>query len=485
MKNIAQKLAEYSHALKYKDLPDDVIHEVKRRVIDSLGCAIGAFDSEPVKIARQIAQNAATPHPAPLPQRERGLRGFSGRERGERAATIFGTDIKTLPDLAAFANGVAIRYLDYNDTYLSKEPAHPSDNISACLAVAEAFNKSGRDLITAIALAYEVQCRLCDAASLRQRGWDHVTYGAFSSTLAAAKLMNLNIEKTVHALGLAGVANIALRQTRVGELSMWKGCAFANTARNAVFAVMLAKNGMTGPAPIFEGEKGFMKLVSGSFELEGFGGKKRPFKILDTYIKFYPAEYHSQSAIQAALQLRKKIVAQGFSLARDIKSIEIKTFNAAYEIIGSGPERWNPKTRETADHSLPYCVAVALMDGEVGLKQFAERRIKSPGLHRLIQKVGIVRDRELNRQYPEAMPNLIRIITKDDRQFSNKVTYPKGHPKNPMTDKEVEEKFKTLAKGLVSARDVDKILSILWTLEELKNLRKLFPTLSTGERGKG
>ena len=466
MNTIAKKLAEYAHNLKYDDLPRDVVHEVKRRAIDSLGCAIGAFNSKPFRIASKITTDLN-----PQPSRPSKKRGSSFQ------ATILGTNIKTAPDLAAFANGVAIRYLDYNDTYLSKEPAHPSDNISACLAVAEAEKKSGKDLITAIALAYEIQCRLCDAASLRARGWDHVTYGAFSATLGAAKLMNLSMEKTIHALGLAGAANIALRQTRVGELSMWKGCAFANSARNAVFAAMLARHGMTGPAPIFEGEKGFIKQVSGTLNLEAFGGKKRPFKILDTYIKFYPAEYHSQSAIEAALSLRREIVAQGLSLERDIKSIEIKTFDAAYEIIGSGPERWNPKTRETADHSLPYCVAVAFVDGKVGLEQFSERRIKDPKLHSLIQKVRVVRNRGLTAQYPEAMPNIIKIITKDGRQFLKKVAYPKGHPKNSMTDKEVEEKFKSLAKGHVSPKDTDKMLNRLWRLEKIIFLNKFFNNL--------
>ena len=452
---IAHMLAEYAGKLKYTDLPEDVVHEVKRRVIDSIGCAIGALNSEPAKIARKIASLT------------------------KGSSSIIGTNLKTSPDLAAFANGVAIRYLDYNDTYLAKEPAHPSDNISACLAVAEDENKSGKDLITAIVLAYEIQCRLCDAASLRQRGWDHVTYGAFSSALAAAKLMGLSVEKTVHALGLAGVANIALRQTRVGELSMWKGCAFANTARNAVFAVMLAKNGMTGPAPIFEGEKGFMKLVSGLLKLEKFGspakrgGRTKPFKILDTYIKFYPAEYHSQSAIEAAIELRKEILSQGISLERDIKSIYIKTFDAAYEIIGSGSERWNPKTRETADHSLPYCVAVALIDGEVGLSQFTEKRIKDKKLHNLMQKVEVTEDEELTSQYPEAMPNLIEIATKGGRQFSRKIMYPKGHPKNPMTDNEVEEKFRRLTKGFFSANNINAILSRLWLLEDVKGVKEL------------
>jgi 2-methylcitrate dehydratase len=450
MTTLAERLAEYINSLHYEDLPKEVAHEVKRRVIDSIGCAFGAYHSKPVKIAREVA----------------------GLTEASYGATILGTKKRTSPELAAFVNGTMVRYLDYNDTYLSKEPAHPSDNISTALSVAEAENVSGKDLITAIVIGYEIQCRLCDAASLRHRGWDHVTYGAFSSGLVAAKLMNLNFEQTVHTLGLSGVANIALRQTRVGELSMWKGCAFANTARNAVFAAILAKHGITGPAPIFEGEKGFMKLVSGSFELKGFGGKGSPFKILDTYIKFYPAEYHGQSAIEAAIRLKDEI--------RDIEtieSIEVKTFDACYEIIGSGAEKWNPQTRETADHSLPYCIAVALVDGEIGLEQFSEERIKDPLLHKLMGKIKISRDENLNRQYPEAMPNLIEVITKDGRRFSKNIAYPKGHPKNPMTDKEVEEKFGTMAAAALSHKQIDIILDKLWHLEDIKDVGEIMSSL--------
>ncbi|MBI3878085.1 MAG: MmgE/PrpD family protein, partial [Verrucomicrobia bacterium] len=210
MKTLAERIADYAVGLKFEHLPADVVHEVKRRVVDSLGCALGAWEAEPCIIVRRIASS------------------FSAM----RGATLFGTRHKAPPDWAAFANGCLVRNLDYNDTYLSKEPAHPSDNIPPALAVAEAEGASGRELITAIALAYEVQCRLCDAASLRSRGWDHVTYGAFSSALAAAKLMRLDRERTRHALGIAGVASAALRQSRVGELSHWKGCAFANAARH-------------------------------------------------------------------------------------------------------------------------------------------------------------------------------------------------------------------------------------------------------------
>ncbi len=244
---LAQRFAAYATSLRFVDLPADVVHEVKRRVIDSLGCALGAWSAEPAMIARRVAS------------------GFSAT----RGATLWGTRHIAPPDWAAFANGVLVRYLDYNDTYLSKEPAHPSDNIPAAIAVAESAGSSGADLIAAIVAAYEVQCRLCDARSIRAIGWDHVTYGCFSTAVAASKLMKLDVERTRHAIGIAGVSSAALRQTRVGELSHWKGCAFANAARQGIYAAMLAREGMTGPAPIFEGTMGFEKLVSGPLPIEG------------------------------------------------------------------------------------------------------------------------------------------------------------------------------------------------------------------------
>src|SRR2546426_315515 len=341
---LAHQLADYACALRFTDFLPAVVREVKRRVIDLLGCALGAWDEEPCVIARKVASN------------------FSAKQ----GSTIIGTNHKAPPDWTAFANGCAIRYFDYNDTYLSKEPAHPSDNISAALAIAESVGTNGPELITAIALAYEVQCRFCDAASIRARGWDHVTYGAFSTALASAKLMSLDPKKTRHAVNIAGVAGTAMRQARVGELSHWKGVAFATAARHGVYAALLAREGMTGPAPIFEGEKGFEKLVSGplnDFKLPtvASGLSREDFMISKTSIKFWPAEYHGQSAIEAALNLRDQI-----GDLSEIESILIESHDAAVDIIGSEPEKWRPATRETADHSLAYLVAVPLVHSEGG-----------------------------------------------------------------------------------------------------------------------
>ncbi|MFQ5965841.1 MAG: MmgE/PrpD family protein [Candidatus Scalinduaceae bacterium] len=446
-KGISRKIAEYACSLDYNDLSPEVIHEAKRRILDSFACALGAFTSIPGQIARNMGQ----------------------RVQSNYGATIFGTGNRTTPELATFVNGILFRYLDYNDTYLSKEPAHPSDNIPAAIAIAEAEGRSGKDLVTAIVLGYEIQCRLCDAASLRSRGWDHVGYVSISSTVLASRLMNMESEKVEHAIALSITPNIPLRQTRVGELSLWKGCAAANAARNGVFAALLAREGMTGPSEIFEGKKGFFKQVTGPFNLkiEDFGGKGGNFKILDTYIKYFPSEYHSQAAVEAALELRKEIEAE------NIEEINIETYDACVDIIAGDKEKWHPKTRETADHSLPYCVAVALCDGTVGLGQFEEERIKDPDLQKIMTKIKVMRNPEYNKQYPEAFPCFIEIKSKSGKTFTKTVTYPKGHPKNPLTDSELEEKFEVLSNGLIKRSNAKGIIDTIWDLENLKDIRDL------------
>src|SRR3954447_9831252 len=362
---LAHRFADYAARLKFEDLPAPVVHEVKRRVIDSIGCVMGSWRAEPCTIARRVAAT------------------MSARQ----GAHLLGTKHLAPPDWAAFANGTIVRYLDYNDTYLSKEPAHPSDNIPALLAIAESVGATGRELITAIALAYEIQCRLCDAVSLRAIGWDHVTYGCFSVAAGAGLLMKLDAMKIRHALGIAGVTSAALRQTRVGELSHWKGCAFANAARHGVYAAMLASAGMTGPSPIFEGEKGFEKLVSReAIRLQGpIVGEKDELMILRTSIKCWPVEYHAQSAVQAAIDLRQQIADPS-----QIESVLIESHDAAVDIIGSEPEKWRPKSRETADHSLPYITAAALYDGDVTLNTFSAERIADVKLIEFVQKVKVV-----------------------------------------------------------------------------------------------
>ena len=453
-KSLAHQLADYACALRFEDLSKEVVHEVKRRVIDSLGCALGAWNEEPCAIARKVASD------------------FSAKN----GSMIVGTNHKAPPDWATFANGCCIRYFDYNDTYLSKEPAHPSDNISAALAVAESVGGSGRELITAIALAYEVQCRFCDAASIRARGWDHVTYGAFSTALASAKLMKLDQKNTRHAVNIAGVAGAAMRQARVGELSHWKGVAFANAARHGVFSALLARAGMTGPGPIFEGQMGFEKQLGVSlgnvaekfavpFEKADDGPASM---ILRTSIKFWPAEYHSQSAIEAALFLRKQI-----GKGAEVKSMTIESHDASVDIIGSEPEKWKPKTRETADHSLPYITAIALIDGEITDKQFEPQRFKDPKVWKFLENVKVERNAELSALYPGAVANIVHVDLTDGRQLTKRVDYPLGHAKNPLKDSQVEKKFFALVRPKMGEERARKIVDLAWKLDQAKNVDEL------------
>ena len=344
---ISKILAEYANNLEYEDLSERCINEAKRRLIDSLGCGIGTYNEESIRYIRQLSSVFVNPE----------------------GATILGTRIKVSPDYAAFSNGYAIRYLDWNDTYLSLEPAHPSDNISGILAVGETERSSGKEILLSIVLAYEIQCRLCDIASLRSKGWDHVNYLLISSVLAISKLMNHSLKEMEESVKIV-LNNLSTRQNRIGELSNWKAAAASNAVRNAVFSAKLSKAGLTGPSEIFEGKYGFQNQVSGEFNLDikKFGMKGRDFLLTETYLKKHNSEYHAQSSIEAALELRTQL-----KEIDKIESLIIETHEAGFTIIGDkekDPEKWDPKTRETADHSLPYITVTSLIDGEMTEKQY-------------------------------------------------------------------------------------------------------------------
>jgi 2-methylcitrate dehydratase len=443
---IAGDIAKYSSSIEFEAIPERTVNSAKRLLIDSLGCAIGACKETPIQIA--IKASGETKY----------------------GSTILTTKQKTFPGLAAFVNGAMVRYFDYNDTYLSKEPAHPSDNIFPVLAVAEAEGLGGKDAVLGIVLAYELQCRLCDAANLWKRGWDHVNYGLVSVSAASSRLMRLPSDKTAHAINIALNSHIAMRQVRAGELSMWKALSFCNAARNAVFAAMLAKHGMTGPAPIFEGEMGFWKQVSGPFQLDvsTFGGNGNPFRIDEAIIKYFPAEIHSQTAIWAALEARKEISGIG-----EIEKVEIGSHEAGFRIIGKDAEKWDPQTRETADHSIPYIVAAALMDGKISDETFKKKRFRDPRTLAFLKKISVTENPELTSLYPKAIPNELKITLKGGRVIRKRVIYPKGHPQNMLSEEEIEEKFRMLAGRYLDKKKMQGILDCVRGLEKLPDIGKL------------
>jgi 2-methylcitrate dehydratase len=384
--------------------------------------------------------------------------------------SIIGSGERTSPDLATFANGVMIRFLDYNDGYTSTgESGHPSDSIAAVLSTAELRRRSGRDVIAATVLAYEVFCRICDQVDLKPLGFDHVTVGCMASTAAAARLLGLDEREIAESFNLAIAPNVALYQTRIGHVSMWKGCAYANASRNAVFAAMLASRGMTGPSPVFEGVGGYFKAVTRQpFSLDEMGGPAAPFKIMECSIKRFPLGQYSQTVVEAALELRGKVAS-----AEDIADVHIETVTTAIRLMAGDPEKWEPKTRESADHSMPYTVAVALLHGAVEEKHFGERYLRDPKLLALTKKVHAAATAEADARMPDAMLCRMKLVTTSGAVYETAVEYHRGHWKNPMSQDEVESKFRKLAANVLTESRTAELLETLWDLENLPDASAL------------
>jgi 2-methylcitrate dehydratase len=426
-------------------------------VIDTIGCALGGYWSEPARIARDIAATTRSSEPV----------------------TIIGSGERTSLDMATFANGVMIRFLDFNDGYTSVgESGHPSDSIAPVLTTAELRRRSGKEMIAATVLAYEVFCRICDEADLKPLGFDHVTVGGMASTAAAARLLGLSEGEIAQAFNLAIAPNIALYQTRIGRVSMWKGCAYANASRNAVFAAMLAAHGMSGPSPIFEGAGGYFKAVTGKpFELAALGGKGRSYKIMECSIKRFPLGQYSQTVVEAALQLRSRI-----GDPHAIAEIRIETVTTAIRLMAGDPDKWSPTTRETADHSMPYTVAVAFIHGDVQEEHFGDRYLQDPKIQALTQRVKVQASAEADRRMPDAMLCRMQVVTAGGATHEASVEYHKGHWKNPMSDAEVETKFRKLASTVLDLQQTDRLLESLRRLEELPDGGEIVRLTNAGAR---
>src|SRR2546429_4425824 len=333
----AEQLAAFVVRMTNEDLSEEARHQLKIHILDALGCALGALEGPPIKMLRTQLED------------------FGGRP----LVTLIGGG-KTAPDRAAFYNSALVRYLDYNDSYIAKnETCHPSDNLGAVLAASEYALRNGRQFLTALALAYQVQCRLSDVAPVRAKGFDHTTQGAYAVAAGVARALGLDQHGVANAIAISGTAYNALRVTRTGSLSNWKGLAYPNTAFGATHAAFLAMRGVTGPLEVFEGNKGLMDAITGRFELDW--SQENLEAVRRTSVKKYNAEFHSQSALEGILELRAKHHVR----PEEIESIRIDIFDVAYHIIGGGEEggKQQVRTKEEADHSLPYMVAGALFGG--------------------------------------------------------------------------------------------------------------------------
>ena len=452
-----EQLAAFVVRATYEDLSEVARRELKIRVLDTLGCAIGALKGPPIKML------------------EAQLEDFGGNP----LVTLIGGG-KTAPDRAALYNAALVRYLDFNDSYLAKyETCHPSDNLGAVLAASEYAGKSGKDLLTALAVAYQVQCRLSDVAPVRAKGFDHTTQGAYAVAAGVAKALGLGQKKTANAIAISGTANNALRVTRTGSLTNWKGLAYPHTAFAATSDTFLAMHGITGPLEVFEGTKGFMDAIAGHFEIDWLGENLEIVR--RTNIKKYNAEFHAQSALEGVLELREVHHLR----ADEIERIEVEIFDVACHIIGGGEEgnKLHIQTKEEADHSLPYMVAVALLDGEVTPRQYAPKRIERHDVQTLLRKVEVRPNEEMSELFPEAIPCQIQVFLKNGRILSIEKEDYEGFYTQPMSWEKASEKFERLAKPFTDEELRMGIIEAVARLEtlEVQQLTELLTYVRKGE----
>ncbi len=435
-----EQLAIFVERARFSDLSTAAVEQLKIRVLDTLGVAIGAIGAGPMRAIRNLTQKLG----------------------GSPLSTLIGGG-KTAPDRAAFYNGALSRYLDFMDSYVAAgETCHPSDNLGAVLAAAEMQGASGAEFLTALAVAYQIQTRLSDEAPVRQKGFDHTTQGAYAAAAGVAKALALPAAQIADAVAISGTANNALRVTRTGALSHWKGLAYPNVAMAATYAALLASQGITGPEAVFEGAKGFKETISGPFEIDWL--REDLERVRRTILKKHNAEIHSQSAIEAALDIRAQ---PGFQLAA-VRAIRLRTFAVAHQIIGGGAEgdKHIVRTKEQADHSLPYMLAVALIDGKVQPEQYAHERILAPDVQGLLHKVTILPDPALSALFPERFPARLDVELEDGAHLTASRDDYHGFYTKPFDWAAARAKFDAVTGHCISSQGQSAIAEVVARLDE-------------------
>jgi 2-methylcitrate dehydratase len=453
-----EELALFVSRSRWDEISEPAREQLKLRVLDSLGVALGALDGEPVRMVREQVQEFGG---APL-------------------CTLIGGS-KSAPDRAALYNGALVRYLDFNDSYLAPgETCHPSDNLAPVLAAAEYAHADGRTLLSALAVAYQVQNRLSDVAPVRAKGFDHTTQGAYAVAAGVSRALGLDARRTANAIAIAGTSLNALRVTRTGELSHWKGLAYPATAFAATHAAFLAMRGVTGPREVFEGNKGFIEAIAGPFEIDWRDEDLE--SVRRTILKRYNAEIHSQSAIEALLELRTEHRLTG----AEVERIELETFQVAFDIIGGGEEgdKRQVRSKEEADHSLPYLLAVALLDGQVLPEQYLPERIVADDVQQLMRRVDVRPDPGLSRRFPEQHSARVRLHLRDGRVLEREQHDYEGFDTRPMSWEAVAAKFDRLAERHVEPERRAQLRDAVSELDELgaEELARLLAVPATPDR---
>ena len=454
MPTVTATMSQWAAGVKFKHLSKDAVYQAKRFLLDSLGCALGGFQQHDVKIALQVLDETA----------------------GAGPATVIGTGKKVDAVSASLANALMIRCMDYNDIYWKQDPSHPSDIFPAALACGERARADGRELIVGLVLGHEFEMRFCEAAfpGIRERGWHHATLTAFVSPLVAARMLHLSWEQMQHAIGISASRQATLGAVAAGKLTMMKNTVDPLATQAGVLAALLAEKGYTGPEHVVDGKEGLTHCFGPEWKLEALTeGLGDSWRITQCGMKAFPTEALTHTPISAVLDLVK----QHDLNPEQVAEVNIRSLARAADIL-SDPSKYDPRSKETADHSLPYVIAAALVDRQVTPLQFAPEKIMDPAIRAQLKKVKVVADPEIEKVFPALQRVVVTVRVTDGREFTKQLDYPKGDPRNPLSDKEVEEKFAALAEGVLSPARQRQVIEAVWSLERQTSVSDLMKMLA-------
>ena len=464
-KSISRIISEFAIGLKYEDIPENVVNEVKRYLYDSVGCAYGAQNTNDVNIIRDLYVDMG----------------------GKEEATIIGFGNKMPAVNATLINSLMIRALDFNDIYWKDDPSHPSDIIPAALSIGEMVGSSMKDVIVAIVLAYEFEQRLCLFAKpgVRERKWHHATLTQFVSPIVAGKLLGLNVDQMVNAIGINGSHNHTIGCPTAGKLTMMKNTVDPMAVQSGVFAALMAQKGFSGTEKVFEGKEGFMDAFIGwnakeeklnptemkgrdgvsewSWDVDALvGNLGKDYKILECGMKAFPTEALTHTHISCAI----KAMSENNLDYSDIEEVRVTAFAQAYDILFD-PAKYRPESRETADHSLPYCLAAAIVDKKITTGSFSDEKLNDPRIFEVIDKIKGEPSIEFEKMFPAKQPSKVVIRMKDGNEYAEYMEYPKGDPREPMTMEDLDNKFSGLSNNWLSEEKQREVKETIFNCENI------------------